>query len=206
MLKQNHPDDERLSALTSRDPDATADATLTTHVASCDRCGELVADLGALRASLADLPDLEPPRRLRLIPPVEAERKVDRLGGWARRFFGPALAAGAVLAVVGAVGTVSPSAYEGVGTELSGQPQPAALQEHAEESAAGERAPVSASAETYGTTAEDGGTAAVPGDTARTPLDSLVAERSSWPMVLFAGIALIIAALVLRWILVPRAG
>ena len=125
---------------------------------------------------------------------------MDRLGGWAGRFFGPALAAGAVLAVVGAVGTVSPSAYEGVGTELSGQQQPAALQEHAEESAAGERAPVSASAETYGTTAEDGGTAAVPGDTARTPLDSLVAERSPWPMVLF------IAALVLRWILVPRAG
>ena len=67
MLKQNHPDDERLSALTSRDPDATADATLTTHVASCDRCGELVADLGALRASLADLPDLEPPRRLTVV-------------------------------------------------------------------------------------------------------------------------------------------
>ena len=86
--------------------------------------------------------------------------------------------------------------------------QPERVIDHraAEESAAGERAPVSASAETYGTTAEDGGTAAVPGDTARTPLDSLVAERSPWPMVLFAGIALIIAALVLRWILVPRAG
>ena len=32
------------------------------------------------------------------------------------------------------------------------------------------------------------------------------AERSPWPMVLFAGVALIIAALLLRWILAPRAG
>jgi hypothetical protein len=40
-------------------------------------------------------------------------------------------------------------------------------------------------------------------DTAPTTLN---AERSPWPMVLFAGVALMIAALVLRWILVPRAG
>jgi hypothetical protein len=32
-----------------------------------------------------------------------------------------------------------------------------------------------------------------------------VVERSPWPMVLFAGVALIVAALLLRWILQPRA-
>ena len=32
------------------------------------------------------------------------------------------------------------------------------------------------------------------------------AERSPWPMVLFAGVALMIGATLLRWILVPRAG
>ncbi len=36
--------------------------------------------------------------------------------------------------------------------------------------------------------------------------DALFAERSPWPMVLFAGIALMIGAALLRWILVPRAG
>jgi hypothetical protein len=34
----------------------------------------------------------------------------------------------------------------------------------------------------------------------------LPAERSPWPMVLFTGLALVIGALLLRWILVPRAG
>ena len=34
----------------------------------------------------------------------------------------------------------------------------------------------------------------------------LPAERSPWPMVLFTGIALMVAAALLRWVLVPRAG
>ena len=32
----------------------------------------------------------------------------------------------------------------------------------------------------------------------------LAADRSPWPMVLFAGVALIVAALLVRWILAPR--
>lgn len=36
--------------------------------------------------------------------------------------------------------------------------------------------------------------------------EALTVERSPWPMVLFGGVALMIAALLLRWILVPRAG
>jgi hypothetical protein len=34
----------------------------------------------------------------------------------------------------------------------------------------------------------------------------LPAERSPWPMVLFTGVALMIGAALLRWIMVPRAG
>jgi hypothetical protein len=34
----------------------------------------------------------------------------------------------------------------------------------------------------------------------------LPAERSPWPMVLFTGVALMIGAALLRWIVVPRAG
>ena len=83
MLIPNHPDDERLSALASGDTDATADASLTGHVSSCIRCTDLVNELGALRASLADLPDLVPHRPLRLLPDVDAAPSgVDRVGGW----------------------------------------------------------------------------------------------------------------------------
>jgi predicted anti-sigma-YlaC factor YlaD len=110
MLIPNHPDDERLSALASRDADALDDASLTEHVATCARCGPLVDELGALRAALADLPDVAPSRPLSLLPPVEADNStVDRLGGWARRFFAPVLTAGAALALVGVVGTAAPA-------------------------------------------------------------------------------------------------
>jgi hypothetical protein len=37
-------------------------------------------------------------------------------------------------------------------------------------------------------------------------LTALPAERSPWPMVLFSGVALLVVALLLRWIVVPRAG
>jgi hypothetical protein len=44
------------------------------------------------------------------------------------------------------------------------------------------------------------------GDDASTRLSAAPAERSPWPMVLFTGVALMVAAALLRWILVPRAG
>ena len=113
MLIPNHPDDERLSALASRDTDAIADAELTTHVSSCTRCTELVDELGSLRLALADLPDVQPSRPLQLVPPVEADHTVDRLGGWARRFFAPVLVSGAALVLVGVIGTASPSWRDG---------------------------------------------------------------------------------------------
>jgi hypothetical protein len=243
MLIPNHPDDERLSALASRDSDATADATLAAHVSSCIRCTGLVNELGALRLALADLPDLAPSRPLQLVPPVDADHAVDRVGGWARRFFAPVLVSGAALVLVGVVGTAGPafsgmasSGQAGAAPEAAvassaerenGAPAAAASQPAAQEyvgasdmaaspgAAAGGGASGSARAratDEVNTFESDGGLAAVdaPGsdesdreETSSAQTD-LEASRSPWPMVLFAGVALIVAALLMRWILAPR--
>ncbi|MGH2380120.1 MAG: hypothetical protein ACRDG7_02740 [Candidatus Limnocylindria bacterium] len=230
MLNQDHPDDERISALASHDTDATADATLTAHVASCDRCTELVAEVGALRVALADLPDLPPSRPLQLLPPVEAQPSAaDRLGGWARRFFAPVLAAGAAVALVGVVGTAAPALDQmASGQEAGSDTDSGVVQEFAAPgaSAAAEQPTRAAAGDNlYGGTA--GGESesessplvaertAPDTDEAITPsaADDLAAvqqeptaDRSPWPMVLFAGVALMVAAVLGRWILAPRAG
>ena len=238
MLIPNHPDDERLSALASRDTDAIADAELTTHVASCIRCTELVDELGALRLALADLPDLAPSRPLQLVPPVEADHAGDRLGGWARRFFAPVLVSGAALVLVGVIGTASPSLggmgqsgaaapqqEAAVGSSLEAERDSAAPSEpaatralvsasdsaaapgaYAGGEAASSEAPVAS--DEVQTLQSDGGLAEVDigtdrEETSATQTD-LAADRSPWPMVLFAGVALIVAALLMRWILAPR--
>ena len=230
MLIPNHPDDERLSALASRDTDATADAGLMEHVASCARCTELVDELGSLRMALAELPDLAPSRPLRLVPAAEDDRSPDRLGGWARRFFAPLLASGAALALVGVIGTAAPSlggfgAASGVAPiaqeEAAEAPAASTPGDMAEGSAAGlepataeggagesrDSSTLSASHDAAG----DGslGVASAPAsvgaggqdEAARTTLET---ERSPWPMVLFAGVALMVGAGLMRWILAPR--
>ena len=235
MLIPNHPDDERLSALASRDADATADARLTAHVESCARCTELIDELGALRLALSTLPDLQPSRPLQLVPPVEPDVAVDRLGGWARRFFAPVLVSGAALVLVGVVGTAGP-AFSGTASSQAGAAPSVAQQEVAAASDATEpdkaAASIAAAAPGYmeggdgstrdsataepsepmDTFASNGGLAAA--DEPESPTDAqddaagTLAEsnRSPWPMVLFAGVALIVAALLTRWILAPRAG
>lgn len=252
MLIPNHPNDERLSALASRETDATADATLTAHVSSCHRCTELVTELGALRAALADLPDLAPSQPLRLLPPVEATPAgaADRLGGWARRFFAPVLASGAALALVGTIGTAVPAltpmaqsgaAPDGINAQVpevepapsgpvggaaeaasstapdefaasvapaAGAPGDAATGETREADATDVAVPLfsdsSLTAEDE-EPASDGTTAGSEEADKATTRDALTVERSPWPMVLFTGVALMIGALLLRWILVPRA-
>lgn len=232
MLNQDHPDDERLSALASSDTDATADAPLNAHVSSCDRCTELISELGALRSALADLPDLQPSRPLRLLPPVEAEPSgVDRLGGWARRYFAPVLASGAALALVGVIGTAAPaldSMASGPATGGADAEASDALQEFGAPaaSAAGE-GPATLGAAGEEDSSDGGGdmeSAASP-TAAERDVDAVdeqsgssdngdvsaleqaaPAERSPWPMVLFAGVALMVGAVLLRWILAPRAG
>ncbi|MGQ0607851.1 MAG: hypothetical protein ACT4OQ_05225 [Chloroflexota bacterium] len=227
MLNQDHPHDERIAALASHDTDATADARLTAHVASCDRCTELVAELGALHVALADLPDLQPSRPLQLLPPVEAQPSgVDRLGGWARRFFAPVLAAGAAVALVGVVGTAAPAldmlasgqeaggadAESGAVRELAAPGASAAAEEPR---AAGDQAyedtfggETASSPLVAGRSAPDTDEVIAPqgaDDLAATQQEP-TADRSPWPMVLFAGVALMVAALLGRWILAPRAG
>ncbi|HEX5040144.1 MAG TPA: hypothetical protein VFW95_08430 [Candidatus Limnocylindria bacterium] len=236
MLIPNHPDEERLSALASHDADATADRSLTDHVTGCDRCSDVVTELGALRTSLAGLPDLAPSRPLRLVPGMAAER--DRASGWARRLFGPLVTTGAALAFVGLVGTALPAlngmAASGGAAPLPGGAQSAASAPAAEGGAEG--APSEAGAPTdraaavpsgyvlqgnsdEGTVApeasaepqavaSDGDTSAFAAEDGRgttsPTTDDL--QRSIWPMLLFAGVALVIGALLMRWILAPRAG
>jgi hypothetical protein len=233
MLNSNHPDDERLSALASRDTDATADTALTAHVSTCDRCTDLVKELGALRASLADLPDLQPSRPLRLLPAADeaAPAGADRIGGWARRFFAPVLTGGAALAMVGLVGTAAPAldgmasgdaqsgaapstmAMEAPEAEASAASEDSSERTAAEEpdafvgasdTAAASDGAGSGTVNTFGGGADAG--ALEDEDEDRAALTQLPVERSPWPMVLFTGVALMVAAALLRWILVPRAG
>jgi hypothetical protein len=207
MPNPHHPDDERLSALAARDDDAVADDALQAHTDRCDRCTELVIELSALRASLADLPDLLPARPLQLLPPVPdpTPPATDRLGAWVRRLFAPMVTAGAALALVGLVGTASPATQPTFGGADAQVDIPAA------DGADGE------SVDTLGTDgwevdeAEQGedrsGEATEEnGRLETTSTGDLPAERSPWPMVLFTGVAVLIGALMLRWILVPRAG
>ena len=229
MLNSNHPDDERLSALASHEADATADAALTSHLSACDRCTDLVTELGALRASLAELPDLAPSRPLRLLAEVADEpAQVDRVGGWARRFFAPVLTAGAALAMVGLVGTASPAldgaqsagdagtapsvmAAEAPAAEegVAGDAAAGAAEQESERERAAEDAGAAAdafSASTSSPLIDDGNVSTLREDEKDREVQSeLPAERSPWPMVLFTGIALMVAAGLLRWILVPRA-
>lgn len=217
MMKLHHPDDERLSALASRDDDATTDAALTSHVDSCARCTDLLNELGALRASLADLPDLRPHRPLQLLPPVADARASDGATGWIRRVFGPVLAAGAALAMVGLVGTATPALdgmasgagglFQDAGTNLDGAGAPAAESDSGRDS----EMPASSDMTLEPAEGEGGGITTLgsqPEEAAEVePMNrDLPAERSPWPMVLFTGVALMIGAALLRWILVPRAG
>ena len=229
MLIPNHPHDERLSALASGDPEAVADLSLSEHVASCQRCTDTVAELGALRASLAELPDLRPHRPLQLLPPVaDAPSRVDRVGGWARRFFAPVLTAGAALAMVGLVGTTAPL----LGGMAGQAGAPDAGQEAAPTEATDDRSIYGPDVAGGASPTDDATTLSGAGDGAEgedpdevAPLQSQesaappaeqdgadsqrlsVSEgRPIWPMLLFAGVAIMIAAALMRWILAPRAG
>ena len=229
MLIPNHPDPERLSALASHDDDATADAALTSHVTSCVRCTTLVSEIGALRASLADLPDIKPSRPLQLVPALADAPASAGAAGWIRRLFAPMLTAGAALAMVGLVGTTAPllggmassgtaPVFQNVGENLEG----AETLSTADDAGGAPAAEGSEDGYEPDSSPEEGTTrGAVSGEPDTSPEDfelspggdtdddgatTLPTERSPWPMVLFTGVTLVIAALLLRWILVPRAG
>ena len=148
MQHESHPHDERLAALAGADPQATNDRALRDHVAACDRCRAVVDDIALLRSALAELPDLQPSRPLQLLPPVAAPA-APRGGvlGVLRRLSAPALAAGAGLILVGAVGSTgiinslggmaaSAPLFQNVGENLSGGSDAAASAVSAAASAA----------------------------------------------------------------------
>lgn len=216
-----HPDDERLAALAGDDPEVASDAALNAHVDSCDRCADLVRELGLLRATLAELPDLVPSRPLQLLPPV-ADPKVASRGGWLRRLAGPAMAAGFVLVVVGAIGSsgfslglgasagAAPSQAEAGNDSVTGEqpqaiPGAAAPSKTAYEfsgSGAGQRSEdqesnTSPVPQQAGPPADRGGTAS---------LFESSDPRLPWLVVLGLGVGLLLAGLYLRFALQPRAG
>lgn len=115
MQHPTHPDDERLAALAGGDPEVTSDGALRAHVDSCDRCGALVRELGSLRTALSELPDLVPSRPLQLLPPVAEPRTAGRVS-WLRRLAAPAMAAGIMLVIAGAVGSSGFTLNIGLGT------------------------------------------------------------------------------------------
>lgn len=204
MKPNQHPDDERLSALAGADAEALGDLALSGHVDGCHQCGLVVAELRAVRGALATMPDLAPPRPLRLLGAATPERP-DRLGGLARRLFAPALTAGAAIALAGVVGTMgdlgvlpgpqsgdSAAQQEAEERDAAGAPDPAASQLLSSEPGADE----------YGVTTGGG-----EGDEQESLVaDSDLTERSPWPMVAFAGAAIAAAAIILRWILAARPG
>lgn len=163
MTPPAHPDPERLAALAGADPDALADRDLAAHVAACESCGPQVRDLTALRAALAELPDLAPSRPLRLLPPV-AEPAASSVWRTAfRRAFAPVAVAGMVLLLVGGVG-------------VTGVLGPADAQELLNRFSLGAQAPAPAEApETYATD-PGGNDAGGPESAAPGAADSLAAS------------------------------
>jgi hypothetical protein len=228
MQHESHPHDERLAALADADREATDDRALRDHVATCDRCRAVVDDLTLLRSALAELPDLTPSRPLRLLPPVPAPA-VSRGGGlgWLRRLSAPAFVAGAVLILVGAVGSAGlslnlgaasagrpddaqlgaagasgaePSAAQGEGFTDSSAPTPATPR-----MVFGSGAPGASSAEATAKESvresEDAGTPIVVGG----PSDPFNG-RLPWLVILGFGLVLAVGSVFLRFTVQPRAG
>jgi hypothetical protein len=228
MQHPTHPDDERLAALAGGDPEVTSDGTLRAHVDSCDKCAGTLRELGSLRTALAELPDLVPSRPLRLLPPV-AEPRAPARDGWLRRLAGPAMAAGFVLVVVGAIGSSgfslgmgASAIFENVGDNLeaggaggqdsvTGQP----LGPAANEASASNR-PVDSvdsgseslrSQEQAGTTTPLPEQAGPPGEGGGAGgLFAAADPRLPWLVVLGLGVGLLLAGIYLRFAQQPRAG
>jgi hypothetical protein len=224
MKPDHHPDEERLAAFAGGEPDVE----LRLHIRDCAQCQSIVDELTMLRAALAELPDLAPSRPLRLLPEVPARQPAaaERLAGWTRRAFAPLLAAGFGLAIVGSLGTVGSTfnmgsagaapagafygnaAASGAPAGITSAPgvEPGASGGGAEAAAGRSSSP--SAADSASSSPETASSATSSPEPARAVFETPPASppRPLWPMVLFAGVALIIATLLLRWIVQPRAG
>jgi hypothetical protein len=229
MTMQNlpHPDDERLAAYAGGDVDVTGDASLVAHLNTCDRCRPLVVELSLLRGALAELPDLAPSRPLRLIPPVPAPAATS--GGWLRRLTAPAMAAGAGLVLVGAIGIGATSGafgqaasamFESAGDNLDsggGRQSEATASDNAYVPGPGVKGSPAASAnETRGSvdsagastppTAQYTPAAAPSGPDATEQANRASSDEQPWLTLLIAGAAIFVTATALRFTISPRAG
>jgi len=226
MTMQNtpHPDDELLAAYAGGDADALADASLVAHLSVCDRCQPLVHELSLLRGALAELPDLIPSRPLRLIPPVPAPTA---RGSWLRRLTAPAMAAGAGLVLVGAIGIGASAdvsglfgqagaAFQNVGENLQGAGAPegeATASDNAYVPGAVKGIPTPTSNETRGST-DSAGPSEPPSTRSSGEASPVVAPHPTngssaeqpWLTLLIAGVGLFGVSTALRFSLSPRAG
>ena len=232
MTMQNtpHPDDERLAAYAGGDSDALADSSLVAHLSACDRCRPMVDELSLLRGALAELPDIAPSRPLRLIPPV-SEPAVRAAGprAWLRRLTAPAMAAGAGLVLIGAVGFGASAAVNllpkaaslgapagAATTDLEFRPVPGAASASSAADTIGSAAYGSSSAPRSLSSTQPPSqppsqpTSALPSkdDAGRVELvtDNGSSPDQPWLTLLIAGVALFGVSTVLRFSLAPRAG
>jgi anti-sigma factor RsiW len=211
-----HPDDERLAAYAAGDREAVSDRALAAHVGGCERCRPMVDELTLLRDALATLPDVPPSRPLRLIPPVP--EPVARPAGareWLRRLAAPAMAAGASLVLIGAVGVT------GVVDQLGSKATDNAALEGAsngpfapgEGGAASSQVPATSTDGEYAGRTDDPGSQAGGDSVAPAPSASehpFETARDSaeepWLTLLIAGFGVFGVATILRFSLAPRAG
>ena len=224
-----HPDDERLAAYAGGDPDVLGDASLVAHVTACDRCGPLVDELALLRGALAELPDLAPSRPLRLIPPVPAPAAPAGFGSWLRRLTAPAMAAGAALILVGAVGVGATSGvgsffsgaasgiFQNVGDNLqgAGAPEVEATASDSAYAPGGKGSPAPSAHATRGSTDSAGSSEppglrpsaeASPGGRDETEPLNMASDEQPWLTLLIAGTGVFVISTALRLSLSPRAG
>lgn len=213
MQHATHPDDERLAAYAGADREALSDRGLAAHLGGCDRCGPIVDELTVLRDSLALLPDIAPSRPLRLIPPAAEPARRSGALEWVRRLAAPAMAVGAGLVLVGAVG------ISGLAGGLASKATaPSALDSSngagAPEDNGGAQSGVPASStdvafdRTETPRSQTGGDSVAPTPSASGDLGGL--ERDSgaqpWLTLLVAGFGLFGISAILRFSLTPRAG
>jgi hypothetical protein len=225
MTMQNtpHPDDERLAAYAGGDSDALADSSLVSHVTTCDRCRPLVDELSLLRGALAELPDLTPSRPLRLIPPIwDAATPASRRGSWLRRLTAPAMAAGAGLVLVGAVGigATGLAGLAGKSASLGAPEQAASASDHEFGPVAGADSPSLAPSDMRGSAGSESSVLPQPMGSSPPASPSPTADdagrsdsetnnsssQQPWLTLLIAGVGLFGISTALRFSLSPRAG
>ncbi len=204
MQNHDHPPEERLAALAGGDPEATDDRALQMHVGACAHCTGLLRQLSNLHAAMAELPDLVPSRQLQLVPPVTTP---DAAGGWRatfRRLAGPAMALGAGLAIVGAVGLGGIGASAGAG----GAAAPALSEDGNDDRGFTEGA--SMQPNDYGPQpAASEAASPPPADASRQPPIASLIDTSTplpWLVLVVAGAGLLGVGLALRFSITPRAG